>query len=336
MKLTYEQLAACIHGAAALTQNPDDSVRVHRFTEAQRAIYVPEENGFFASEFAANATLDFYTDAESITITLSGRCRERRPEISVDILENGTLQHHLGESRTTGTGKAVLPYGPLSFSCDLSKGEKRVTVYLCYGAVVDSLAVELPDGASLRPYTPSRTMVTFGDSITHGSTVQFSSMSYISQLSRRLDAAVHNYGIGGEVFRGDKIIPGTYPAADLVTVAYGTNDYGHEAVTRESFSHNMPEFFRRLHAQFPTAPTFVLLPLWCSGCEEAGTIGTLEEVRQAIRAEAEKYENNIVIDCQNFVPQLPEFFADKVLHPNDLGMTHYAANLYLAIKEHLK
>ena len=52
-----------------------------------------------------------------------------------------------------------------------------------------------------------------------------------------------------------------------------------------------------------------------------------DAVAKELRAEAEKYEHNIVIDCQNFVPQLPEFFADKVLHPNDLGFKHYAENL---------
>ena len=337
MKLSFDQLSACIHGAIELTRNPDDSVQIHRFTDAQKAIYTPKDAGYFASNQSANTTFDICTDADSITLTFSGRCREQCPEIPADILVNGVLQHHVQATRTAVSSYAVVPYDPVSFTIPLPGGEKRVTVYFGYITTVDSLTVDLPDGAFVRTYSPKRTMVSFGDSITQGLSAQFPSMSYISQLSRKLDAAVYNFGIGGERFRADKIVPGTYPECDLVTVAYGTNDFGQKKSCTADFEANMAAFFRLLHEVYPETPTFVLLPLWrVDETELHNDIPTLQAVRDRIRQEVQQYANITVIDCKNFVPHLPAFFADGIVHPNDLGMTHYATNLYLAIKEVLK
>ena len=40
-----------------------------------------------------------------------------------------------------------------------------------------------------------------------------------------------------------------------------------------------------------------------------------------------------VIDGRTLTPHLPEFYSDKVLHPNALGFGVYAENLIKAIKD---
>ena len=122
MKLSFDQLSACIHGAIELTRNPDDSVQIHRFTDAQKAIYTPKDAGYFASNQSANTTFDICTDADSITLTFSGRCREQCPEIPADILVNGVLQHHVQATRTAVSSYAVVPYDPVSFTIPLPGG----------------------------------------------------------------------------------------------------------------------------------------------------------------------------------------------------------------------
>ena len=41
-----------------------------------------------------------------------------------------------------------------------------------------------------------------------------------------------------------------------------------------------------------------------------------------------------VIDGWEFIPQNPDFFADKVLHPNDSGFDFYAKALYEELKKY--
>ena len=178
-----------------------------------------------------------------------------------------------------------------------------------------------------------RSVIAFGDSITNGSQSEYPSMTYVNQVARMLDAEVYNFGIGGEYFMEEKIIPGTYPSCDFVTVAYGTNDY--RIKNEEYFSHNMPAFFRKVAAEFPEKPIFVILPIWREREEanEVFELGTLQSVRDRVTAEAAKYPNMTVIDAKDFVPHYEDFFGDKALHPNAMGMSQYAMHLYAAMKD---
>ena len=63
-------------------------------------------------------------------------------------------------------------------------------------------------------------------------------------------------------------------------------------------------------------------------------IGTLPRVRERIRQEAEKYPGFTVLEGLELMPHLPEYFADTpALHPNDLGFSQFAMNLYRAIRD---
>ena len=67
----------------------------------------------------------------------------------------------------------------------------------------------------------------YGDSITQGYTALSPSLTYVNLVGDALNADVYDLGIGGEVFE-PLMIDEAYPVkADLVTVAYGTNDWSH-------------------------------------------------------------------------------------------------------------
>lgn len=163
------------------------------------------------------------------------------------------------------------------------------------------------------------------------------SMQYTEQVARAIDAEVLNQAIGGEQFMACKIVPGSYPKVDFITVAYGTNDYCH-CPDPETFRRELSGFFAALHEEFGTTPVLVLLPLW-RGREGKGdtfALGTMQQVRDRIRAEAEKYPANRVVDCGGFIPPVYAFFADKDLHPNALGHTFYAKGLLPCVQQILK
>lgn len=334
MKLSFEQIRSLVTGAAVCRENADGSAFLRRITEQQQAIYAETTPHRDLCETAAGICLDFDTDASWIKLSVAGSCRGSQTGMVVDLLENGTRTgSHVSCFQASQTPDRLTAFGTLHFPFLLKEGEKRVTVCFDHGRSLDGLTVELPDGASLRPHAHKRTFLAFGDSITQGSSARRPSNSYVNRLSRMLDAKVHNYGICGDRFRAEKLIPGTYPACDFVTIAYGTNDFGLPDSTEAGFAHNMPEFLRKAAAEFSHVPIFVLLPLWRQGEEIPRNIGTLQAVRDRIAAEAAKYPNVAVIDCRDFIPGEAKYFADLVLHPNDEGMDRYATRLCEILKE---
>ncbi len=333
MKLTFEQVKACTKGAMEVREE-NGAAAFYRFSPAQSAPYdlpdCPEERFRYTCDTTASVMVDFWTDADAITLTLSGTCLDGRPEIPVEILENGTMVQSAKVARTVDSTGQVVPYGPATFRFPLSKGEKRVTVCPFYLTVNRISDVILENATTFRPYEHAKTMLAFGDSITQGHICAHASLTYVNQVAMLLDAEVHNYGIGGETFWDKKIVPGTYPRCDFVTVAYGTNDF--VKCSAEEFDHHMPAFMKAVAAEFASVPVFIILPIWRQAeirSDRRKQGRTLEEVRQLLRQESAKYPNFHVIEGRELVPHHATFYGDTtLLHPNDLGDTFYARNLY--------
>jgi len=335
MKLTFSQLVPLVKGAVIKTENADGTALLRRMTDDQRNVY-PEGNGYrVVGTYSANISLDFYTDSETLSLTISGVCPGNRPCGVTDLLVDGNFYSSLSlwMEPVECPPKGRRSYGPLRFDFRLPKGEKRITVLTHYAFSLDSLSLELSDGACFRPYTHKKTMIAFGDSITQGFTCENPSHTYISRLGRRLDAEVHNYAIGGERFLADRIT-GEYPPCDFVTIAYGTNNFGQGSGSKAEFEKNMPVFLEKAHKTFPKVPIFVLLPTW-RGDEDVphNDVGTLRNVSNRIAEEAAKYPNMTIIDCHDAIDPNPRHFFDGYLHPNNKGNGQYAEFLYEALKD---
>ncbi len=148
-----------------------------------------------------------------------------------------------------------------------------------------------------------------------------------------LHATAVNQGIGGEIFNPGLIDGEVGFTPDIITVAYGTNDYSKR--TRADMTAAANEFYRRLREAFPTARIFALLPIWRGDTKtKVSAVGSFEEAKAIVRAAAEA-AGATVLDGNTFVPHLPEFFSDKYLHPNDFGFKFYADGVLAAMMPHL-
>ena len=56
--------------------------------------------------------------------------------------------------------------------------------------------------------------------------------------------------------------------------------------------------------------------------------GDFCNVGKALEKETKKYPNVRFVDGFGFVPQDPLLYADRRLHPNDLGFSYYTKKLY--------
>lgn len=330
MRLTAAELRSIATGVLSLIEEKN-GVRLLRMTDAQRAVYDREEVGWRRARTMAGITLDFSTDSRILTLACFEILLDPNYHCAFDVFVDGVFHSSFSLSVTGQDDDSGVQSG-FKHTFLLPEGKKRITLYFpIYAMRID--AVELEDGATLTPQTHRRTWVVFGDSISEGREPDHPCNSYVCRLARMLDAEVYNQSISGEIFRSRKIVPGTYPRCDFVSVAYGTNDFRKQ--DPERLIPEMVSFLDQVTEEFPDIPIFCLLPLWRKDKDVVTRERTLEEVRDILRREAERYPQIHIIDCWDFIPQEEQYFFDRRLHPNDAGFSCYAEALYPEILRHL-
>lgn len=329
MKLTFEQIKSITQGAVRFLET-NGGLMPCRFTEAQTDAYKGYSKDFYNKTFAsAGIRLELLTDSKSFTMEVELTPASSRTYACFDIYANGALLKNcritVKEAQTKATVCAELPAG---------KKPSEVTVYFPWSASATIGSVELDDGASVEPIKRPLSMISFGDSITHGYDCINPSFSYASRLADALRAEAVNKGIGGEIFYPtlaslkDELDP------DIITVAYGTNDWSHS--TKVAFDRDAKAFYEILSAQYPKAKIFAITPLWRHNMDSTEKdVGPFSYVYDYLKQVTDGLPNVTLINGLELVPHEWRCFPGDGLHPNDEGFRHYANNLYAEIKKYL-
>ena len=323
MRLSFAQIPGITNGALRVTEE-SDGIHFYRCTEKQIAAWrVFSETLYNGACCTTGIRLDFYTDSKHLTLAASGG---NKFEIQV----NGMTLHKLemNKHREAGTVPTVALTDPLGNDA----GEARVTVWLPSHSKGVLSYVELDDGATLRPYDGyGRKFLFIGDSITQGWDAKYDSLSYAHRVASYYNACFVNQGIGGAFFH-ETCFDSIDFDPDVVTVAYGTNDFGRFPTYDEMRKH-VKAHLTLLAEEYREKQVFVLTPIWRDR-REGKRMGTFEGACAIVREEAEAL-GLTVIDGLTLVPPVPEFFADAYLHPNDVGFGIYAENLVKALNAYL-
>ena len=222
----------------------------------------------------------------------------------------------------------ALTSGHLRF--DLGEGKKAVELYFPWSWRIDVANVTLDEGCTAEPLKRNRRLLCFGDSITQGFDNTYPSQSYVSRLARMLDADEINKGVGGEKFRPELLGSDEGLSPDVITVAYGTNDWS--SLTKEEFARGCSAFCRGVRERYPQAKIFLISPIWRSEPHKTRNFGApLEATFDVIRDCCQGLDGVTVINGYGFVPHQKEFFRDMRVHPNDMGSAQYAEGLYAQI-----
>ncbi len=318
MKLNYEQIKEIVRGTA-YTEQKNGTVLFHRFTVQQEAAYSRRSSDFSKKAFAsAGVFMEFVTDSESLKLSAHLNSASSRSFYGCDVVVDGEIiacangVFARGESETD-----------FELCAYLGRGEKRVLIRFPWSAKTSLKSFELEDGAYIKPHKRDRLMIMFGDSITQGYDSKNPSLSYASRLSDALSADAVNKAIGGEMFwqeladMRDDITP------DLITVAYGTNDWS--LVGRSDFERNCRGFYENLGRNYPSVKIFAITPIWRADCnEDSCKEYPFLHVAEHIKAVTRDMPNVTVINGFDFIPHNTELFSDGYLHPNDEGFSHYA------------
>ncbi len=335
MKLTYNQICSATCGAAYVSEEAD-GIHFHRFTPAQEEYYRP--TGFYDKAFStAGIRLSFVTDSRSLTLKTNTTPGSSRTYYAIDLLVDGILTDSLnnydGQVLPQVYTGVKLPMGQAEKTFALEEGKKQIDICLPWSvnAVLEELSLD--DGAALEPVHREKKIVQFGDSITHGYDAIHPSAAYSVRLADALGMEGVNKAIGGEMFcPGLAALPDDF-VPDVITVAYGTNDWSNR--TEDVYAENCRAFYQTLRDVYPDAKLFALLPIWRGDQNPPRKFGDFARIFPLIRDICSGISGIEVIDCYDFVPKDEAYFADRVLHPNDRGFVHYFENLHAAIREKL-
>ena len=321
MKLTFDQVKSAARGVARV-EEIDGKVNFFRFTAEQDAFYARRDKDFHRKSHATSGViLEFDTDSQNLGLSVEVSSGSSRRFTAHSIFADGKRVGQLGTSIAPEVASECY-----EGSFDLGPGTKRVKILMPWAACSKLAALTLDDGAGFAPIQKEKTLILFGDSITQGYDAQIPENSYAARLVSALDWNGINKAIGGEIFCPELAGLADDVTPDLITVAYGTNDWSRFGRLTEDAA----AFFRTLRSTYPASPIILLAPVWRADWQDPDR-DDFRRVAQTLEQIAGEVGNAHFIDCFSFIPADTDLFSDLYLHPNDEGFRHYAEGLIPAV-----
>ena len=324
-KLNIEQIKQLAHGVARVKQE-EGKIGLYRFTKEQQELYKVVSADFYMKSFSTSGiSLEFDTDSENLRLAVSICKGSSRYFFTHSIFVNG---NRIGEL----SGEIEKDAEDVTFNKEfkLEQGMKRLKIVFPWSVASSLVALELDEGAKVIPVEKKLKMLMFGDSITQGYDAMKPENAYAVQIATLLNAEARNKGIGAERFRAQTALLKDDLEPNVITVAYGTNDWSKS--TKEEFEAACKGFYTNLRLSYPNAQILALAPVWRSSINDEKQIGVpLSYIAEYIGEVAKEVSDMTVIDCIDFIPHELENFQTDGLHPIDLGFGHYVNNLWDAI-----
>ncbi|MBQ9429656.1 MAG: SGNH/GDSL hydrolase family protein [Clostridia bacterium] len=314
--LSFEEVRSITQNVLSVKEAGDHAYRFDRFTEAQYAIY--GKNYYGGAHCTPTACFDFIYDGSLIKFDFLPISRTSRNYLAFDLYADGVLEYtmltYLG-----GEGQTFFSY---EFP---TRKQRRVQIFFPFSAGVEIHNVRLDGDASFAPVPTEGRMklLILGDSITHGYDARQPSLAYSTALARYFDAVALNQAVGGYYFNPDMLDENLPFAPDVITVAYGTNDWGIYKQDAERYSARSGAYIDKLCAMYPNAKIFGITPVWRANADKRVECMPFERVYEILEGHYGRQKNVTVIDGRLCVPHITEAYTDG-LHPNTVGQSLYA------------
>lgn len=316
--LTQNNLLQILQGAVRVWEENSEFC-FSRFTRKQEALL--SRLGFSPRERScAGMRLEFTTQGGIIAFDYTVSPGSTREYYGIELSLDGLPVHHVYH-------ETVPHAGHFSYSIPPSETPVRVTVYFPHSVQLRISNLTLP--ADYAPHRRRGKYLAFGDSITQGHDAAHPNQSYTNLLADALDMELLNQAVGNGRFCPEKPDPELPFLPDLITVAYGTNDWDFETLNSDAPA----AFLKTLTELYPNTPIVLMLPIWRAEHMQLRGKWNLAQGREFLKHCAQSFPQVRVIDCSNFVPPLPEYFYDGTVHPNDMGYLYFAHALIQTIRD---
>ena len=314
MKISSADLKSFLNGAVSLAEE-EGGVIPARFTDHQMSVYA--QSGTFAlrAGASAGACLGLRTDAEALSLSYRVWAGSSQDFYSFDLYADGILY------RSVPGLLSQAPAGTLRFS--LPEGVKTLQFYLPNLQRTRISDISL-DGASFaEPLTGRRRLLCLGDSITQGYLAKTHSFCYASRISRLLNAELLNQGVGAECCHTETLEDNLPDKPDLVTVAFGTNDWSTRS--RRHFEEEAARYMKHVAEIYEGSQIAVLSPLPRLD-EYKNPEWSLPEARKRLEEIVSDIPGLTLIPGLKLMPCDETLLSDHV-HPNNKGFGVIADNL---------
>lgn len=324
MKLTLENIKEITTGASDIAYR-DGKYCFYRLSSEE--MEVVKHPLMFAP---AGVQMRFKTDAKLLRLKVNVRkALLTRSFFSFDVFVNGemtgSIQNFKDEECIGAYSENEYPLGSFEGEFELCGTENTVRIVFPHSLAADVEEIELEGATYCSPEKYDKTIIFYGDSITQGFDSVHPSRTYASIVAEKFGANVINKAIGGAGFSPAFAQIPRNENADLLFVAYGTNDWG--GYDLETLKNNTKGFVEGIKMNYPDIPVYVITPLWRADWQETKKGGTFKENFDVINETFGKEENITVISGFDLVPHDKNMFGDLCLHPNEKGFGHYVDNL---------
>lgn len=315
----FEDLIASAEGTVR-HEVTDKDLRLSRFTGLSQQFWsTREEFAQIRANCSSGVILRFSTNATELRL---------RAQLGAGARASGAFDIWTGDVMIGVIG-GEKPPEILEETITLpGSGEREITLHLPQMRACTIEQLQLSESSSFSPLPKRRTLLALGDSITQGMDSINPSLSYMATIARELGLAQLNQAIGGWIFSPESLPEKPCESPALITVAYGTNDFGRGLPLQ-----NIGAYVKRVRELYPQTPLVLLAPIYrleptVDGPHaQSGTGGyTLAEMRTTIQRIAEETNNCFYVSEGKLLPAKPEFYRDLV-HPNALGHYIYGSNV---------
>lgn len=318
MRLSLDQIKSITAGALDVWVE-DGIFRFSRFTSKQvEGLYNLEAVFKERAEYTSGVRLDFYTNSKIFAFTAK---TSSQYEIYIDnVLTHVYFKEDFEDK--------------VDVKIELDGKEHRITLYLPSHTMGTLQSVEIEDGASLVPHKFDCKILFIGDSITQGWVSKWDSLSYTNNVSRFFNAQSINQGIGGSYFHETIFDEDIQYEPDIILVAYGTNDWGHGHKSIESGREHCKKHLDMLVSRYGNKKIFGITPIWRGDADRMTEMGDFDSCVSYVKEEIINH-GMILIEGSSIMPPIPDFYADKFLHPDSNGFCLYALNLIAQMQKYL-
>lgn len=329
MLLDLAKIKEITSGAVEIEETKN-GVEFFRFNKEQTEFYKEHDERLYPKTFAnAGVKLCFDTDGTALNIGYSVTPASSRRFYAIDLFVNGD---YVGSA--DNFTDVNFPEDYVHFNFDLSDkektfvlggGKKRVELYFPWSMAVTLKSLSLKNATFVTGVKSDKKLLVFGDSITQGYDSFHPYNRYTCALSSALNMQEVNKAIGAECFVPELANLKENFTPDLMSVAYGTNDWS--KTEKEVFTERAYKFYENLRKNYKEVQILALCPIWRADSLLPKMGYAFTEVKKTIEKIAEKIDGITVIDCFDFVPQDKNLFSDKYLHPTDSGFKFYSDRL---------
>ena len=318
MKAKIDLIKKITSGAASVIEK-NGVYEFHRMTAAQEDVLRPKSDFYQKSLASAGIRFEFETDASMVRFSGYFEPIFGRKLAFFDIVLNGALIQHEG---TFDFGEN--PEFDITVKLN-QKIRNHVVIYFPALAITCIESLEFVEATTVEAVTGKFRIFCYGDSISQGATAYHPSLSYTNLLADRLNAEICNKSVCGGIFDPEFAGQPDVEKPQLITVAYGTNDW--KKTTIRELSDNARGFFDNLNRNYPETPIVAISPVWRKNMDGIQKAGTFQDVLALLNQIYAEYNNITAVNGMKLTPHLSDFFEDGTLHPNDAGFLCYTRNL---------